>query len=65
MLVEKIYEWYRSINPSSIFLKGFVRFSDMNDQREALIHMNGFVGIHGHPGEPIKVKSLMINLSEL
>merc|ERR1719414_982521 len=27
----------------------------MNDQREALIHMNGFVGIHGHPGEPIKV----------
>lgn len=34
---------------------GFVRFSDMNDQREALIHMNGFVGIHGHPGEPIKV----------
>ena len=33
----------------------------MNDQREALIHMNGFVGIHGHPGEPIKVKSPMIN----
>jgi len=34
---------------------GFVRFAEMNDQREALIHMNGFVGIHGHPGEPIKV----------
>ena len=52
------------VNINKSFLnvfKGFVRFSDMNDQREALIHMNGFVGIHGHPGEPIKVKSLMIN----
>ena len=34
---------------------GFVRFASMNDQREALIHMNGFVGIPGHPGKPIKV----------
>lgn len=34
---------------------GFVRFANMNDQREALIHMNGFVGIPGHPGKPIKV----------
>ncbi len=32
---------------------GFVRFSDQNDQREALIHMNGFQGL----GEkPIKVR---------
>lgn len=30
---------------------GFVRFTDMNDQREALIHMNGFHGL----GQPIKV----------
>jgi len=30
---------------------GFVRFSDMNDQREALIHMNGFPGL----GQPIRV----------
>ena len=31
---------------------GFVRFTDLNDQREALIHMNGFNGL----GEkPIKV----------
>lgn len=30
---------------------GFVRFTDMNDQREALIHMNGFDGL----GQPIKV----------
>jgi len=30
---------------------GFVRFTDMNDQREALIHMNGFDGL----GAPIKV----------
>ena len=30
---------------------GFVRFGDMNDQREALIHMNGFNGL----GTPIKV----------
>lgn len=34
---------------------GFVRFADMNDQREALIHMHGFVGMPGHPGKPIKV----------
>lgn len=34
---------------------GFVRFADMNDQREALIHMNGFVGMPGQPGKPIKV----------
>ena len=34
---------------------GFVRFADMNDQREALIHMNGFVAMPGHPGKPIKV----------
>ena len=31
---------------------GFVRFGDMSDQREALIHMNGF---HGFEGNPIKV----------
>lgn len=31
---------------------GFVRFGDMNDQREALIHMNGFPGL-GQP--PIRV----------
>jgi len=30
---------------------GFVRFGDMNDQREALIHMNGFPGL----GQPIRV----------
>jgi len=30
---------------------GFVRFTDMNDQREALIHMNGFHGL----GQPMKV----------
>jgi len=30
---------------------GFVRFTDMNDQREALIHMNGFDGL----GQPMKV----------
>lgn len=28
---------------------GFVRFTDMNDQREALIHMNGFDGLGGQP----------------
>ncbi len=33
-------------------LYGFVRFSDQNDQREALIHMNGFRGIGQ---KPIKV----------
>ena len=63
-----IRNYHVMVNINKSFLnvfKGFVRFSDMNDQREALIHMNGFVGIHGHPGEPIKVKSLMINLSEL
>ncbi len=26
-------------------LYGFVRFGDQNDQREALIHMNGFRGL--------------------
>lgn len=31
---------------------GFVRFSDMNDQRDALIHMNGFYGLGP---KPIKV----------
>lgn len=31
---------------------GFVRFTDLNDQREALIHMNGFNGLGG---KPIKV----------
>ena len=59
-----IINYHVMVNINKSFLnvfKGFVRFSDMNDQREALIHMNGFVGIHGHPGEPIKVKSLMIN----
>ena len=39
----------------SNYFTGFVRFSDMNDQREALIHMNGFVGMPGHPGKPIRV----------
>ena len=24
---------------------GFVRFTDLSDQREALIHMNGFYGL--------------------
>jgi len=28
---------------------GFVRFSDMNDQRDALIHMNGFYGLGPKP----------------
>jgi hypothetical protein len=32
---------------------GFVRFTDLNDQREALIHMNGFNGLGG---KPIKVR---------
>ena len=31
---------------------GFVRFTDLNDQREALIHMHGFNGLGG---KPIKV----------
>ena len=67
MIIQKwgiIGNYHVMVNINKSFLnvfKGFVRFSDMNDQREALIHMNGFVGIHGHPGEPIKVKSLMIN----
>ena len=34
---------------------GFVRFGDMNDQREALIHMNGFLGLGD---KPIKVPRL-------
>lgn len=32
---------------------GFVRFGDQNDQREALIHMNGFQGLGS---KPIKVR---------
>ena len=28
---------------------GFVRFTDLNDQREALIHMNGFRGLGEKP----------------
>ena len=28
---------------------GFVRFSDLNDQRDALIHMNGFLGLSLKP----------------
>ena len=31
---------------------GFVRFTDLNDQRDALIHMNGFLGLGK---KPIKV----------
>jgi len=35
---------------------GFVRFGDINDQREALIHMNGFSGFGGN--KTIKVKEI-------
>ena len=35
---------------------GFVRFNSQNDQREALIHMNGFAGLNGNK-RPIKVRS--------
>ena len=35
---------------------GFVRFNNQNDQREALIHMNGFRGL-GSDKRPIKVRS--------
>jgi RNA recognition motif-containing protein len=38
---------------------GFVRFTDVNDQREALIHMNGFNGL-GLGERPIKVDSLVL-----
>ena len=34
---------------------GFVRFNNQNDQREALIHMNGYRGL-GSDKRPIKVK---------
>ena len=33
---------------------GFVRFNNQNDQREALIHMNGFAGLNENK-RPIKV----------
>ena len=34
---------------------GFVRFNNQNDQREALIHMNGFRGLN-RDKRPIKVR---------
>ena len=35
---------------------GFVRFNNQNDQREALIHMNGFAGLNENK-RPIKVNT--------
>ena len=52
-MVERQFEMFSSVvEEGEGRLFGFVRFGDQNDQREALMHMNGFRGL----GEkPIKV----------
>ena len=46
---------FESLKTAKIFREkdhkvfGFVRFTDLNDQREALIHMNGFLGLGEKP----------------
>ena len=46
---------FESLKTAKIFREkdhkvyGFVRFTDLNDQREALIHMNGFRGLGEKP----------------
>jgi len=37
------------VEESSSRRYGFLRFTDQNDQREALIHMNGFRGLGQKP----------------
>ena len=52
---------FESLKTAKIFREkdhkvyGFVRFTDLNDQREALIHMNGFLGLGEKPIRYVKI----------